>query len=695
MIALLAAPAFVRDAYGVPHVRAADAASAWRAMGYAVAQDRMWQLETSRRTARGTMAAAFGPEFVASDRETLQTGYTDGELRAQLASLAPASQEAFRRYADGVNEFLKEGALPPQYAEAGLKPEPWTELDSVAIAIKLLRTFGRGGAGEVRNLALLVYLKGRKGVDPLDALDDLAWREDPKAPTTLKAFPSPEVFPATSRAETARHLASLPDFSLFELLGALRVAERRESTRVAERFDAPFKSGSYAILVPARESATGVPLLLNGPQMGMRAPSVVHEVSVSYPGFAVTGIDVPGVPGVVVGHTKTIAWGLTSGVADTDDIVVDARPAYTFQDSPTIQVKGGAAQTLERRRTLDGPVILASPKGSLVRRSAHWGVELRTFDALAGLWSAKDAREADRAMQGATMSFNAFMADTGGHTAYRYTGRVPVRAKGFDPRLPLPAGPTAAWRGFVPPERMPHAFDPPTLTNWNDKPAPGWTNGDTPAWGRAFRGGELRRDLFSPPDLTSGNAGQRSRAGGKLDVGDLERAAWTIARRDERAPFFPSAVEGFEGWLLDGSVPAARFRLFVDALREELFLPKLGTLVTPDNFRTAVQADVILAALEGRTKVDYLAGRKAADVVAAALARVPAASAPYLSGRVPVPGGAPVPYSNRGTFIEVVELTKSGPKGRDNLPPGEAERGIHAADQAELARTWTYKPMGF
>lgn len=669
----------VRDAYGVPHIRASDAASAWRAMGYAVAEDRMWQLETSRRAARGTMAAAFGPKFVQSDAETLTTGYTDSELRRQLAALSPSSRAAFRAYAEGVNAYLGNGALPPEYAANGLKPEPWTELDSAAIAVKLLRTFGRGGAGEIRDLALLVYLKGRKGIVPLDVLDDLAWREDAKAPTTLKEFPAPQVFPPVTRAETEQHLSSLPAFNLLELLGGLRLAERRESTRVAQQVNAPYQSGSYAALVPARESTTGHPLLLNGPQMGMRAPSVVHEASVSYPGFQVTGIDVPGVPGVVVGFSKRIAWGLTSGVADTDDIVVDPSPSFVSEDRPQIVVKDGATTFATRKRTVDGPLILQTGKGAMVRRSAHWMAELRTFDALAGLWRARNVREADRSIQTATMSFNVFMGDVDGHTAYRYAGRVPIRAPGFDPRLPLPAGPQAAWRGFVPASKMPHALDPSTLTNWNDKPAPGWTNGDTPAWGRAFRGGELRRSLPK----------------GKLALADLEKVAWTIARRDDTYPFFGKYVPEFDGWLLKGSEPAARYRTFLDRLREELFEKLLGNLASPDNFRQALQPDLMLAALEGRTKVDYLAGRSAKDVVSAALARVPAAPEPYRPGTIPVPGSDPIPYSNRGTFIQLVELLKPSPSGRSNLPPGNAERGPHASDQAELARLWSYKPMGF
>lgn len=681
LLGLIAPADYVRDTYGVAHVHAFTAEAAWRAMGYAVAEDRMWQLETSRRVARGTMAAAFGQSYVASDKETILTGYTDRELRTQLEALSPEAQLAFKAYADGVNAFLKNGPLPPEYAKNDLKPAPWTELDSVAIAVKLLRTFGRGGAGEARNLALLMYLKGRPETKDraLDVLDDIGWREDPQAPTTLPNFKSPEIFPAVTRAETEKHLDSLPKFNLFELLGALRVAEKQESTRVAELVGAPFKSGSYAVLVSAKRSASKQPLLLNGPQMGMRAPSIVHEMSISYPGVDIVGIDVPGVPGIVVGHTKRVAWGLTSGVADTDDLIADPKPSTVNRDTPAVAVKNGTPSLVIRERTIDGPIILSSDAGALVRRSAHWMSELSTFDAIAGLWVARNVKEADRSIARATMSFNVFMADVEGHTAYRYVGKVPIRAKGFDPRLPLPAGPAAAWKGFVEPDRLPHAMDPPLVTNWNDKPAPGWVNGDTPVWGRLFRGGELRRAL---PD-------------GPLKIEDLEKAAWTIARRDPNYPAFGKYVPGFDGWTLDGSVPAARYLAFLDKLREELFMPIIGGLVSPDNFRLALQTDLMLAALEGRTKVDYLAGRKPEDVIAAALAKVPAEVPPYKSGTIPVPGGTPIPYSNRGTFIELIELLKTGPSGRSNLPPGVAERGPHAIDQADLARDWKYKPMSF
>src|SRR5579859_6381125 len=117
-LALAQAPyTITRDDYGVPHIKATSSAEAFKAAGYVTAQDRMWQMELSRRLARGHMAEILGSSFVASDREVLQTQYTDDELQQQVDHLSPALREAFVNYAAGVNQFLSEGHLPPEFAK--------------------------------------------------------------------------------------------------------------------------------------------------------------------------------------------------------------------------------------------------------------------------------------------------------------------------------------------------------------------------------------------------------------------------------------------------------------------------------------------------------------------------------------------------------------------------------------------------
>ena len=236
------------------------------------------------------------------------------------------------------------------------------------------------------------------------------------------------------------------------------------------------------------------------------------------------------------------------------------------------------------------------------------------------------------------------------------------------------------------------------ITNWNNKPISWWPNLDTPVWGRIFRVDAIRRVLNKP----------------KIDAQDFEIAAWTIARTDETWPFFEpfydsgvksagpavqQAAAGFDGRLMDGSRQAAFYKAFIGELRKALFLPTVGNFIAPQYFDTSAQPSVMLAALERRTKFDYLQGRKPEAVVEAAMKAawdsLSSADQPvrYRAPGINVPGETPIPYSNRGTYIQVVELLKEGPSGRNVLPPGVAESGEHSRDQAPLSQAWVFKPM--
>jgi penicillin G amidase len=252
---------------------------------------------------------------------------------------------------------------------------------------------------------------------------------------------------------------------------------------------------------------------------------------------------------------------------------------------------------------------------------------------------------------------------------------------------------------------MPKSKDPTSglITNWNNKPAVWWPNGDTPAWGRIFRVSALIEALQQP----------------KINVQDVELAAWKIARTEPSYPFFApylsklpadsfagAQLRAFDGRTYEGSIGATLYNAWLDALREELFLEITGNLLTPDNFRMAVQPSLILSALERKTKVDYLGKRPPLMVANAALTkaaeRVRAnrgddyANWGFKPNAIGMPNQAPIPYSDRGTYIQIVQLlTNADPIGRSVLPPGVSESGPHSLDQAPLARAWLYKPMRF
>jgi penicillin amidase len=497
-LALLQGPSPIeRDAYGVPNIYASSWEDAFYYSGYAVAEDRLWQLETSRRVARGRMAEVFGPDYAASDREILRTSYTDAELQKQFDGLTTRSKASLTQYARGINAYIDEakkaGKLPAGYAKAGFAPEPWSVLDSVAITIRLWHMFGRGGAGELRNLAAYTYLLSQPCKDKaLDVLDDFAWQNDPASITTVPASDDPLAqthpkFPKPTREATAKQLAQLPKMNMLELLPGIRLAERSESTRVAMNVGVPYKTGSYAIVVGKGRSATGTPLLLSAPQMGFRTPSIVHEMSIAAPGISVAGMDVPGIPGVLIGYTPRLAWALTSGVADTEDIFffkTDGADGYVYNGEKkkletirrTLKIKGAPDETITQTRTMWGPVVLSTKAGGgavFSRRATYWMSELKAYDVVTGLYQARTSGEIMSAVAPAAMTFNLLFATVGGETGYVYIGAVPMRAEGVDARFPLPATPENDWQGIIPSAKMPRVVDPAggLLFNWNNKPA--------------------------------------------------------------------------------------------------------------------------------------------------------------------------------------------------------------------------------
>lgn len=730
-VSQIALQPIARDSYGVPQIEAATAGEAFFAMGRAVAQDRLWQMELSRRVARGRMAELMGPSAEASDIEVLKRAYTNEEMLEQFSRFSPWTKELWNQYVAGVNAEIEarkaSGNLPEGYKQRSATPEPWTLVDSLAIAVRLAQQFGVGGGGELRNFAALQYLKTQPCKERvLDVFDDIAWQNDKDSiPTILPSddplAKNPPKFPPFSRKQTEAQLAALPNTSLLELAPAVRLATKEESTKLALNSNVFYKTGSYAIVVAKERSATGVPLLLSGPQMGHSSPSVVHEVAITTPDVKVAGINVPGVPGVIVGYTPNIAWGMTTGVADVADVFVsklDEAGNYIYgeQHLPLKRIdirraNGLTGPPVMQARTRYGMVLLESKSSKAVYslRSTNAFRELESYNNMTDFYRAKSAVEADRLSAKATLPFNTFFATANGDIGYRFCGIVPKRAPGLDPRLPIPGTPENEWLSMMSPDEMPHVINPKSgmTFNWNNKPTAWWPNLDTPIWGRLYRNRALAAAI---PE-------------GKLAVHDLERAIWSIARFDDasqgafmdlfKKAIVPSALEGreraaaeilrsFDGWQLDGSQPAAIYQATVRALREELFLPHTGNFLAASTFESVAQPTLIWNAVNKKTKYNYLAGRTAEQVALEAFKKACAGLTGrfgpnptlwrYRAGGITVPDEAPIPYGNRGTYIQIIELFKN-PTGRSVSSPGISETGPNSKNQAPLARSWTFKPM--
>lgn len=726
-------PAIIRDSYGVPMIRANNTAEAYRLMGQAVAEDRLWQMEMSRRNARGQMAEVLGPNYVASDESALAKAYTENEYSQMIRQLPADVVANWNAYVAGINETITkriaEKRLPEQYAQFGFEPREWTATDSAAIGVGLARQFGQGGAGEIRNYALVQYLRTRPAAKDrlLDVLDDLAWQNDLRAPVTVAKRDDPTLREPTifsfTRAESESHLASLPPTNLLELARGVRVASNEAQELIAEAHAVPHKVGSYAIAVSPRRSATGHPMLLTAPQMGHSTPSIVHEVAVDSPQLKVAGMDVPGIPGVLIGYSPHAAWGFTSGVADLEDIFVSRLiegDKYMSQGEErtlekidfTINIKGQEPKPFIQYRTTHGPVMLRSNGSKAVYslRSAFWKREISTIASMDGLYSAKSSSDFTMVAQGMPVSFNMFFATKSGDIGYRFCGLMPLRAVGVDPRLPTPDEKRFQWQGFVSATNMPRTDNPDSglISNWNNKPVAWWPNGDTPVWGRMFRNQVLNEAIPT----------------GKLTSFDLEKAAWTIARREtdtslEFRPLIRKAIESmpktepdrtaldqllaFDGWNVEGSVGATLYANTLGELRNLMFAPPLGNFTADNLFRQVIQPHVILEALENKTRINFLpngmnANATVQNAIRSAIATTKKQRGEVIStwgfrpGSIQIPGEDPVPYINRGTYIQITELA-GWTFARSVASPGVTESGKNSRDQAPLARSWQFKTM--
>jgi hypothetical protein len=482
-----------RDAYGVPNVRAGNDRDLWLGVGYAMAQDRLVQLELFRRGTQGRLAEVLGKDQLENDIVARRDYYTIPELRRMLRSLPAEIRARFEAYADGVNLWLSRvqadsALLPQEFALLKLQMQPWRAVDSASIGVQLARTIPSGDGRELENWRALRAL-GRRRFAQLLPL---------RTPGQIATIPASEGrFPSnpgrTRRDERAGYRRSQ------------RFLRGVRPPRGATAGTSAARGGSDAWAV---RGSGGRAWLFNGPQLGFEIPEQLAELEVHRPGLDARGVTPPGLPIVGIGRNDHIAWGMTSGLTDDDDLYAErlvGRERYRFRGrtrkmdcrTERFLVAGQAAERRRLCRTVHGPVQARSgSRTAWARRYAIWGREMDTTVGLAQLNEADSVTEAGRAIAKVTWNENTMVADDAGNIGWWHPGLLPLRPRRWDERLPLPGNGRAEWRGFLKVSQRPQVVNPARgwLANWNNMPSVGWTNGDAPSPERTT--GRLHRAAF-------------------------------------------------------------------------------------------------------------------------------------------------------------------------------------------------------
>ncbi|MEQ8818105.1 MAG: penicillin acylase family protein [Thalassobaculum sp.] len=455
-LAGLAKPASVtRDSRGVLYITAESPEDASFALGFAHAQDRLWQMEMTRRIGSGRLAEVVGEAGLPVDRMLRTLGlYRLAE--ANLDRLSPAARAHVEAYAAGVNGYLdtRSGALPPEFVLLGHSPERWRPADSLVWGRLMSLQLAGNWFGEILRARMLKAGLTRADLDTL-------WAERPQPPRAGADASSPAVGSGTALSlldagRLDRIAAALPDVL------------------------APRLASNVWILDGSR-TPTGKPVLAGDPHLGFTDPGLWSLARIETPGYRRVGAFVPGVPFLLLGHNGRVAWSMTTTTSDTQDLFVEkldpADPGrYLTPDGSaafatrTETLRAGD-RTLELtvRATRHGPVVSDVMESAADAAAAGTVLALAspvlmadddTAEALFRMGEATDADSFVAALRGFhAPQQNVAFADVDGRLGIVSAGRVPVRVgDGFLPSQGWTG--TQDWRGWLPFEALPKLRDP-------------------------------------------------------------------------------------------------------------------------------------------------------------------------------------------------------------------------------------------
>jgi penicillin amidase len=448
-----------RDALGVLTIEAADAVDASRALGYAAAQERFFEMDLMRRAAAGELAELFGAAALPLDRARRLHRFR-ARAQAVLSGLDGATRARLSAYVQGVNAGLADLALRPwPYLLLREAPVPWRDEDSLLVGDAMF--FDLQGRAPARELALA---RLRRELPAPYAEFLLAAGSEWDAPIAGGPLPLPPLPPAG-------------------VIDLRRLDPKLFGREVDIATDPAVGSNSWA--VAGSLTAHGAALVANDMHLNLRVPSVWLRARLRFGSGAdavdVSGVTLPGFPGIVVGSNGHVAWSFTNSYGDFFDWVEvkfsdGSKRRYRTADGErdvvrveeTIGVHGGPGETLVVRETVFGPIAHESAAfGTLAAAWTAHHPQALNLDLLR-LESARDTAEA-LALAGriGMPAQNFIVGDSKGTIGWTITGAVPRRV-GFDPLLPADwSQPGVGWRGWIAPEDLPRVAAPASGRLWS------------------------------------------------------------------------------------------------------------------------------------------------------------------------------------------------------------------------------------
>jgi penicillin amidase len=424
-VAVEATTTIARDARGVAHIRAGSVHDAIVAEGYAMASDRLFQMDVTRRFVDGRLAEMLGSPVVRVDRRMRRYGIR--ELAARVyAAAAPEERALLDAFAVGVNAAAVREPTPPEYRAMFFGFEPWKPEDALAVGFAtVLDLDDKPDDVIIRDYVhQLLGDAGSEAFYPLtDPRYDVPTNGRPAGPiAALPALPGAQPAAADLRG-TAVPVAVTP-------------AEERPPV------------GSNGWVAGADRTTAGKAVLANDPHLSLAIPAIWWLVEINAPGLHVAGAALAGTPGVTLGHNEHLAWGVTAG--ETAAMIVRRVPIDAHGNlmeridgvrgngvpRPLIRheqigVRFGAAVDAQYLEDSHGVVIARPADGAAgTAYVMDWRMRRRPVSPLApflALLRARTAGDGVAAMRALPEpALNVLFADDTGAVAYHFAGGVPL-----------------------------------------------------------------------------------------------------------------------------------------------------------------------------------------------------------------------------------------------------------------------------
>ena len=422
-----------RDSLGVPHIKARTIDDAWFVEGYTTAEDRMFQMDGLRRLAAGEISAIVGPSGLESDRESRRMRMR--RVAEQVYVDMPQSDKsAMEAYARGVNAYIEShrGRYGLEFTLIGYDPQPWSVVDSVLCGLYMFRNLTSDWKNKLIKEQML------RGGEP-DKVNFL-----------------------------------FPNRSGFEFMPGGVVSGDGGHP------------GSNAWAISGAHSATGKPLLSNDMHLEFGIPGVWHMEYLEAPGMKVSGVSLPGMPGILSGHNDRIAWGETNLGFDVQELYLEKLDLRTGQylfngkieqaraERELIEIRGQPPEELATWVTRHGPVFrIANGEVITLRWSA--AEPGAVADVFLDIDRARNWDEFKRAISrfgGPGQNF--VYADADGNIGYHASGKLPIR-RDYSGDVPVDGSSGKfEWEGFIPFDELPQAWNPPDgfVVTANQNPFP-------------------------------------------------------------------------------------------------------------------------------------------------------------------------------------------------------------------------------